>query len=98
MANCSFCGKAIPQGTGTMYIRKDAKVYWFCSNKCQKNLLKLNRKPRHKAWTEEHRHAKVAAHAAASHKGEQPIVKERAKDRKQEKKQSRPAKEAGDDE
>ncbi len=97
MATCSFCGKAIPQGTGTMYIRKDAKVSWFCSNKCGKNLLKLNRKPRHKAWTEEYKHAKNAAMAAASHKGE-PVAKERAKDRKQEKKRSRPVKEAGDEE
>ena len=55
---CSFCGKTIEQGTGTMYIKKDAKVLYFCSSKCEKNLLKLKRKPRVVRWTDEYEKAK----------------------------------------
>lgn len=55
---CTFCGKDIPKGSGKMYIKKDAKIYYFCSNKCEKNLLKLGRKPRTTEWTEEYAHLK----------------------------------------
>ncbi len=48
---CSFCGNEIEPGTGKMYIKKDATVYFFCSNKCQKNLVKLKRVPRRVRWT-----------------------------------------------
>lgn len=70
MAQCSFCGKSIPSGTGEMYVRKDAKVLWFCSNKCEKNMLLLKRKPRNKAWTAEARAVKQAAIAAEQKKEE----------------------------
>jgi len=51
MVQCSFCGTDIPTGTGVMYVKKDAKQLFFCSRKCEKNLLKLKRKPRTKKWT-----------------------------------------------
>jgi large subunit ribosomal protein L24e len=54
MAKCDFCKKKIDQGTGKMYIKKDGKIMHFCSMKCEKNLLKLNRKPRTTKWTEEY--------------------------------------------
>ncbi len=53
MARCSFCKKIIPKGTGKMFIRVDGKILNFCSNKCEKNMLKLRRKPRKLKWTEE---------------------------------------------
>ena len=53
MANCSFCGEAIPKGTGKIYVKKDGKVLNFCSMKCEKNMLKLGRKPRNTRWTNE---------------------------------------------
>lgn len=34
-----------------MFIRKDGKVMFFCSMKCQKNTFKLNRNPRNFKWT-----------------------------------------------
>ncbi len=71
MALCSFCGTEIPHGTGKMFVKKDAKVLWFCSNKCEKNMLVLKRKPRSRAWTAEARAAKEAALAAAK-KTERP--------------------------
>ena len=48
---CSFCGNEIEPGTGKMYVKKDATIFYFCSNKCQKNMLKLKRVPRRVKWT-----------------------------------------------
>ncbi|AJF62105.1 TPA: 50S ribosomal protein L24e [Candidatus Woesearchaeota archaeon] len=52
---CTFCGKEFTPGTGKMYIKSDAKILYFCSGKCEKNMIKLSRKPRLTRWTEEHR-------------------------------------------
>lgn len=48
---CSFCGYEIEPGTGKMYIRRDGKILYFCSRKCEKNMLKLKRNPRKLKWT-----------------------------------------------
>lgn len=50
MAKCSFCGDDIEKGTGKIYVKKDGKVLHFCSRKCQKNMLKLKRKPTKFKW------------------------------------------------
>ena len=55
---CSFCGREIEPGTGKMYVLKDGTVYYFCSSKCQKNMLKLNRIPRKVRWTKAYRKEK----------------------------------------
>lgn len=47
---CSFCRREFLQGTGQMYVRNDGSVYWFCSSKCRKNLLKLGRLPSKLKW------------------------------------------------
>ncbi len=52
MVKCSFCGKTIENGTGIMYVKANGQVYWFCSTKCEKNMLKLKRDPRDIKWTE----------------------------------------------
>lgn len=49
---CSFCGNNYGMGTGKTYVKKEGQVYHFCSNKCEKNLLKLKRNPRRKKWTD----------------------------------------------
>lgn len=36
-----------------MYVKTDGKILNFCSSKCNKNMLKLNRKPRDFKWTSE---------------------------------------------
>jgi len=51
MAKCDFCGEAIEAGTGKMFVKKDGKILFFCSSKCEKNLLKLKRKPLVTKWT-----------------------------------------------
>ena len=50
MALCSFCGREIMKGNGKMFVKKDAKILYFCSHKCEKNLLLLGRKPRRYKW------------------------------------------------
>lgn len=51
MPRCSFCNINIEKGTGLMYVLKTGRVYNFCSKKCEKNLLKLKRKPSKFKWT-----------------------------------------------
>jgi len=52
MAKCSFCGNQVHPGTGKIFVKKDGKVLHFDKMKCEKNMLKLGRTPRHLKWTE----------------------------------------------
>ncbi len=36
---------------GTMLIKNDGSIFYFCSNKCKKNMLKLGRDARKFKWT-----------------------------------------------
>lgn len=38
-----------------MMVFISGKINYFCSNKCEKNLLKLKRKPLETKWTEAYR-------------------------------------------
>jgi large subunit ribosomal protein L24e len=51
---CSFCGEEIEVGTGKMYVRRDGRIFYFCSGKCEKNMLKLKRNPRKLKWTKKY--------------------------------------------
>jgi len=55
---CSFCGSTISPGTETIFVSKKGKALYFCSSKCQKNMLKLKRKDRKTKWTEAYRKEK----------------------------------------
>ena len=46
MRTCSFC-------TGKMYVKKDGSIYFFCSSKCEKNMIQLGRVPRKVKWVKE---------------------------------------------
>lgn len=50
MAKCTFCNSELEKGTGLMYVKKDGKILWFDSKKCEKNMLKLNRKSHNLKW------------------------------------------------
>jgi large subunit ribosomal protein L24e len=52
---CSFCGNEIEPGTGKIFVKRDGKVLYFCSRKCEKNMLKLGRSPRRLKWTKYYR-------------------------------------------
>src|SRR2546425_6535760 len=41
-----------------MFIRRDGTIHFFCSSKCERNLLKLGRQPRWTRWTKQFRRAK----------------------------------------
>jgi len=60
MVKCTFCQTSIPAGTGKMYVKKDGNIFYFCSNKCEKNLLKLGRNPRTTEWTGDYAKEKEA--------------------------------------
>jgi len=47
---CSFCKKEIAFGKAKIYSLKDGTKYYFCSSKCEKNMLKLKRKPAKTKW------------------------------------------------
>lgn len=48
---CSFCGNELEYGTGKIYAKNTGSILYFCSKKCEKNLLKLNRNPAKTKWT-----------------------------------------------
>ncbi|NPA86246.1 MAG: 50S ribosomal protein L24e [bacterium] len=56
---CSFCGRKIPPGKGKMVVFNDGRIYYFCSSKCEKNMLKLGRNPKEIPWTEYYRKEKL---------------------------------------
>lgn len=60
MAKCNFCGEQIEKGTGKIFAKNDGSVFNFCSNKCEKNQLKLKRLPRETRWSKNYLKTKDA--------------------------------------
>lgn len=60
MAKCSFCGNAIKPGTGLLFVKKEGTAFFFCSRKCEKNMIKLGRSGAKTRWTALFREAKKA--------------------------------------
>jgi large subunit ribosomal protein L24e len=58
---CTFCGKEIPEGHGTIYAKKDGTTYYFCSKKCRHSLLTKKHKAHKTKWTNEY-HLKKERH------------------------------------
>jgi len=52
---CSFCGREVRPAYGTMLVRNDGSIEYFCSSKCRKNALNLKRDPRKFKWTAYHK-------------------------------------------
>ncbi len=51
MPKCAFSGKEIPKGQGTLCVRKNGQTFWFLNSKCERNFLKLKRKPVDFKWS-----------------------------------------------
>ncbi|MBK5112594.1 MAG: 50S ribosomal protein L24e [Candidatus Heimdallarchaeota archaeon] len=49
---CAFCASGIEPGTGTMYVKNDGSILWFCSRKCRVSMVDFKRNPRKLKWTE----------------------------------------------
>ncbi len=47
---CSFCKEELKPGTGKMLVKNDGSILYFCSSKCEKNMVKLKRNPRKVKW------------------------------------------------
>jgi large subunit ribosomal protein L24e len=45
---CSFCQTEIEKGTGTMYVRKNGAIKYYCTNRCLKSEVRFRMKPRTK--------------------------------------------------
>lgn len=58
MVNCTFCKQEIERGTGKIFVKKDGKILYFCSNKCEKNMIKLKRKSTNMKWVIKKKKAK----------------------------------------
>ncbi|HVL88004.1 MAG TPA: 50S ribosomal protein L24e [Candidatus Thermoplasmatota archaeon] len=81
---CAFCGTVIEPGTGRLFVRRDGTRHNFCTEKCQKNLLKLRRIPRNIKWTRAYVKGtpqKPAATAGATEAPPTPKAKSAAKPR-----------------
>jgi len=75
---CSFCGYEYEPGTGKVYAKVDGTQMNFCSSKCEKNTLKLNRIPTKVRWTA--RFLKFRAETLGLGKAQaEKIAKEQAK-------------------
>ena len=74
---CSFCGREIPRGTENILVTKRGKALYFCAKKCEKNLMKLERKPRDTKWTQEYRDEKAIRIKGAASAASLAPVKEK---------------------
>jgi large subunit ribosomal protein L24e len=91
---CSFCGRTIEKGTETIFVTNKGKAMYFCSRKCEKNILTLGRKARKVKWTEEYRAEKSIRLRGLTPKAEEPKKKETpAKKEEKPKAEKKPAKE-----
>jgi large subunit ribosomal protein L24e len=50
MPRCSFCNNELQKGTGLMLIKKDGKILYFDSKKCERNMLDLKRESKNMKW------------------------------------------------
>jgi large subunit ribosomal protein L24e len=79
---CSFCGEEIEKGVGKVYAFRDGSLFYFCSSKCEKNLLKLKRKPQKVKWTKRY-HAEKAIRVGAAEKKGKPVKAPEKKDKEE---------------
>ncbi|MFA4855762.1 MAG: 50S ribosomal protein L24e [archaeon] len=77
MAECSFCGEKLKPGTGFLFVKKDGTPFFFCSRKCERNMLFLKRKPIATKWTEAFRQAKQAGKAGAANVKVEAVAEEK---------------------
>lgn len=94
MAECSFCGERLVPGTGFLFVKKDGTPLFFCSRKCEKNLLLLKRKPSSTKWTALFQEAKKGSKAEKKKKVRPEKPGKEKKERKKKKKRVRRKKKA----
>ncbi|MDE1822755.1 MAG: 50S ribosomal protein L24e [Candidatus Micrarchaeota archaeon] len=53
---CSYCNSEIEKGTGMMFVRKNGAVRYYCSQRCYKFNIVMDRKPNRKEIEERSTH------------------------------------------
>ena len=66
---CSFCAGEVEPGTGTMFVKRDGTVYYFCSSSCRKQQLHLGRVGHRLKWTRAHAVKRAQAQSTAQRSG-----------------------------
>jgi large subunit ribosomal protein L24e len=51
---CSFCAGEVEPGTGTMFVKRDGSVFYFCTSSCRKQQMNLGRVGHRLKWTRAH--------------------------------------------
>ena len=54
-----------------MYVKREGTVFYFCSNKCEKNQIQMGRKPLDTKWTESYNKLKKTLLSAKGKDGKQ---------------------------
>jgi large subunit ribosomal protein L24e len=62
---CSFCAGEVEPGTGTMFVKRDGQVFFFCSSSCRKQQLRLGRVGHRLKWTRAHGLKRAADQSSA---------------------------------
>lgn len=95
--DCSFCGNELIKGSGKIFAKKDGTLYYFCSTKCERNMLELKRRPDKTRWTNLYQKTKKALKAKAEKGKEKRKPEEKIKEPKKEvKKEKKPEKKSKD--
>jgi large subunit ribosomal protein L24e len=63
---CSFCADEIEPGTGSMFVKRDGSVFFFCSSSCRRQQLHLGRVGHRLKWTRAHSLKRVVAAPVAA--------------------------------
>jgi len=87
MVECSFCGGKLAPGTGLLFVKKEGTMLFFCSSKCEKNLLVLKRRPTATKWAQAFLASKEAGKEVKVEK--KPVEEKREKKARQKKKRVR---------
>jgi large subunit ribosomal protein L24e len=66
---CSFCAGEVEPGTGTMYVKRDGTIFYFCTSSCRKQQLKLGRVGHRLKWTRAHSMKQAAEKSSAAGRG-----------------------------
>jgi large subunit ribosomal protein L24e len=66
---CSFCAGEVEPGTGTMFVKRDGSVFYFCTSSCRKQQMNLGRVGHRLKWTRAHTMKVAAEQSSATARG-----------------------------
>ena len=75
---CSFCAGEVEPGTGTMFVKRDGTVFYFCSSSCRKQQLHLGRVGHRLKWTRAHALKRASQQSTAARAPRTGPTRERA--------------------